>query len=59
MKACERWLKSFYKKHRGSAHYNPDFRAGWKAALKRVLEECHSYQSQDVIDWILKELREK
>ena len=30
----------------------------WRAALECVLGQCHHYQSQDVIDWILKELEE-
>lgn len=29
---------------------------GWRAALVRVLDECHHYKNQEVIDWILREL---
>ncbi len=34
-------------------------RKGWKAAMKKVLEKCHQHQSQDVIDFILEELRKE
>jgi len=33
-------------------------RATWKGALRRVLRECYHYKSQEVIDWILEELKE-
>ena len=37
-------------------HRIEERRETWKAALIEVLEQCHHYQTQDVIDWILQEL---
>ena len=31
---------------------------GWKASLECVLDKCHHYQNQDVIDFIQEELEQ-
>lgn len=33
-----------------------DFGLGFRAAFRQILDKCHHYQSQDIIDFILKEL---
>ena len=35
-----------------------DRRRVWKAALECILDKCHHYQNQDVIDFIQEELEQ-
>lgn len=39
MKSFEKWLKTFYKNHRGVHHFDPTCKMGWQAALEMVLDK--------------------
>lgn len=57
MKAFKKWWKSEVD---NGCEQGCEYGAknAFQAALKEVLEQCHHHQSQDVIDWILEELKE-
>ena len=62
MEAFERWDRKEYP-HPACYERGPvgrdmlkQRRRTWRATLECVLDQCHHHQSQDVIDWILKEL---
>jgi len=62
MKAFEEWINKqdipTYLHEVEKAMVINNCKLTWRAALERVLDECHHHQSQDVIDWILTELGE-
>lgn len=57
MKEFEKFIKRVFPSNITTKERR-DCALTWRAALKRVLDECHYYQSQDVIDFILEELEE-
>jgi len=57
MKAFKAYLKKEYPHlNDGDAMFAWDI---WRAAMNCVLDKCHHHQSQDVIDFIHKELEEE
>lgn len=58
MKEFEKWLKTFYKDHRGYMRYEPKAKQGWRAALEWVKSKLNcEIHPGDVEYFIDKELK--
>ena len=67
MKKFEKWLKTFYKNHRGYMRFEPTAEMGWRAALEMVLKKENvvrfcwraEYKSEEAIPTIYDDIREE
>jgi len=65
MKECEKQIEKLPIRESWEGYHLTEiyaeekgFRNGWRKALECALEKCHHYQSQDVINFILEELKQ-
>ena len=64
MKEFEKWNKKHGEElvnseiDKISDYINNERKSTWKGALECILDKCHHYQNQDVIDFIQEELEQ-